>query len=185
MYSASLNLACICSKMVWLELSAKLIVPFSTSHLSWMQISGNLALNLTAIKQSLAPVSINAWRGGLASGLTQILALGNAKIYQHVGIYNAKFCRRGHCPTPTPDARYFALQWNLGFSVHFIKKLNLTKQLCHLVHVWQVRSPYIVRFCARTCWLVSLLLFPIIRSGLAPHSHTQPVKTGRFLLLVH
>ena len=22
--------------------------------------------------------------------------------------------RRGHCPTPTPDARYFASQWNIG-----------------------------------------------------------------------
>ena len=55
---------------------------------------------------------------GLASGVTQILALGNAKIYQHVGISNAKFWRRGHCPTPTPDARYFALQWNIGLIVH-------------------------------------------------------------------
>ena len=58
------------------------------------------------------------WRRGLASGKTQILALGNAKIYQHVGISNAKFWRRGHCPTPTPDARYFASQWNIGFSFH-------------------------------------------------------------------
>ena len=57
------------------------------------------------------------WRRGLASGKTQILALGNAKIYQHVGISNAKFWRRGHCPTPTPDARYFASQWNIGFKL--------------------------------------------------------------------
>ena len=56
------------------------------------------------------------WRWGLALGITQILALGNAKIYQHVGISNAKFWRRGHCPTPTPDARYFAFWWNIGFS---------------------------------------------------------------------
>ena len=55
------------------------------------------------------------WRQGLASGKTQILAQGNAKIYQHVDISNAKFWRRGHCPTPTPDARYFASQWNMGF----------------------------------------------------------------------
>ena len=55
------------------------------------------------------------WRWGLASGKKQILALGNAKIYQHVGISNAKFWRRGHCPTPAPDARYFASQWNIGF----------------------------------------------------------------------
>ena len=56
------------------------------------------------------------WRQGLASGKTQILALGNTKIYEHVGISNAKFWRRGHCPTPTPDARYFALQWNIGLN---------------------------------------------------------------------
>ena len=58
------------------------------------------------------------WCRGLSSGVTQILALGNAKIYQHVGISNAKFWRRGHCPTPTPDARYFVLQWNIDFTVH-------------------------------------------------------------------
>ena len=57
------------------------------------------------------------WLRGLASGKTQILALGNAKIYQHVGISNAKFWRRGHCPTPTPDARYFASQWNIGLNI--------------------------------------------------------------------
>ena len=56
------------------------------------------------------------WRRGLASGKTQILALGNAKIYQHVGISNTKFWRRGHCPTPTPEARYFASQWNIGLN---------------------------------------------------------------------
>ena len=56
------------------------------------------------------------WHRGLASGKTQILALGNAKIYQHVGISNAKFWHRGHCPMPTPDARYFASQWNVGFT---------------------------------------------------------------------
>ena len=57
------------------------------------------------------------WRWVLASGVTQILALGNAKIYQHVVISNAKFWRRGHCPTPTPDARYFAFWWNIGLSL--------------------------------------------------------------------
>ena len=55
------------------------------------------------------------WRRGLASGKTQILALGNAKINQHVGISYTKFWHRGHCPTPTPDARYFVSQWNIGF----------------------------------------------------------------------
>ena len=27
---------------------------------------------------------------------------------------NAKFWRWVHCPTPTPDARYFAFWWNIG-----------------------------------------------------------------------
>ena len=57
------------------------------------------------------------WRRGLASGKTQILALGNAKICQHDDISKAKFWRQGHCPTPTPDARYFASQWNIGLKV--------------------------------------------------------------------
>ena len=60
------------------------------------------------------------WRRGLASGKTQILALGNGKIYQHVGISDLKFWRRGHCPTPTPDARYFASQWNIGIKVQVV-----------------------------------------------------------------
>ena len=30
---------------------------------------------------------------------------------------NAKFWRRVHCPTPAPDARYFAFWWNIGLNV--------------------------------------------------------------------
>ena len=59
---------------------------------------------------------------GLASGVTQILGFALAPRYQHVGIPNAKFWRRGHCPTPTPDAWYFASQWNKGFSPYSTEK---------------------------------------------------------------
>ena len=52
---------------------------------------------------------------GFASAKTQIKGFALAPKYQHVGIPNAKFWRRGHCPTPTPDARYFASQWNIGY----------------------------------------------------------------------
>ena len=52
---------------------------------------------------------------GFASAKTQIKGFALAPKYQHVGISNAKIWRRGHCPTPTPDARYFASQWNIGF----------------------------------------------------------------------
>ena len=82
------------------------------------------------------------WRPGLASGVTQILGLasgigvgGNAKIYPHVGISHAKFWRRGHCPTPTPDARYFALQWNIGLN-HWKK----TKLITYCLYNWEAKS---------------------------------------------
>ena len=51
---------------------------------------------------------------GFASAKTQIKGFALAPKYQHVGIPNAKFWQRGHCPTPTPDARYFASQLNIG-----------------------------------------------------------------------
>ena len=50
-----------------------------------------------------------------ASGKTQIRGFALAPRYQHVGIPNAKFWRRGYCPTPNPNARNFASQWNIGF----------------------------------------------------------------------
>ena len=77
----------------------------------------------------MANASILRWDP--TSGKTQILALGNAKIYQHVGISNVKFWRRGHCPTPTPDARYFALQW--------IKALEVGKCVFNLSDVFTLR----------------------------------------------
>ena len=74
------------------------------------------------------------WRRGLASGKMQILALGDAKIYQHVGISNTKFWRRGHCPTPTPDARYFASQWNIGLTLVFRwYRLKYVKQNTYII----------------------------------------------------
>ena len=54
---------------------------------------------------------------GFASGKTQIRGFVLAPRYQHVGIPKAKFWRRVHCHTPTPDARYFASQWNIGLKL--------------------------------------------------------------------
>ena len=66
---------------------------------------------------------------GFASAKTQILGFASAKTqikgfvlapkYQHVGIPNAKFWCRGHCQMPTPDARYFSSQWNIGLKVPY------------------------------------------------------------------
>ena len=39
--------------------------------------------------------------------------------YQHVGIPNAKFSHWGCYPTPDPNAKGFASQWNIGLSVSF------------------------------------------------------------------
>ena len=47
---------------------------------------------------------------GLGLGVTQILALGNAKIYQHAGIFWRYL-------TPSPNASSFASQWNIGLTL--------------------------------------------------------------------
>ena len=63
------------------------------------------------------------WRWGLASGITQILALGNAKIYQHVGILalgDAEVLSFALGDAKVPHARYFAFWWNIGFIHLFI-----------------------------------------------------------------
>ena len=40
----------------------------------------------------------------------------NMLVYFALG--NANFWCRVHCPTPTPDARYFAFWWNIGLRVN-------------------------------------------------------------------
>ena len=49
---------------------------------------------------------------------------GKANLVVHVGCKIPtcwyllhKILALGHCPTPTPDARYFASQWNIGLSL--------------------------------------------------------------------
>ena len=88
------------------------------------------------------------WRRGLASGKTQMLALGNAKIYQRVGISNAKVWRRGHCPTPAPDARYFAFWWNIGFNIpcQFINLISINRQSCIYEKKGKKKSPNLVNW---------------------------------------
>ena len=80
-------------------------------------------------------------------GLTQILALGNAKIYQHVGISNAKFWHRG--PNANPDARYFASHWNIGLSLNVCMSMCLSVCLCVCLYVY-------LSVCCSLCLCVSL-----------------------------
>ena len=55
--------------------------------------------------------------------------------YQHVGIPNAKFWCRGNCPTPTPNARYFASQWNIGVKGRVTQHNKIALDKKHLIHL--------------------------------------------------
>ena len=81
-------------------------------------------------------------RLGFASGKMQLLGFAsgekcaspNAK-YTNMLVYfalgNAKFWRRVHCPMPTPDARYFASQWNIGLrDTVYMSKLSSSLPPC-------------------------------------------------------
>ena len=54
--------------------------------------------------------------GGNANFSVRVRGNANFSVfrYQHVGISNAKFWHWGYSPTQTPNARDFALQWNIG-----------------------------------------------------------------------
>ena len=67
----------------------------------------------------------------LASGVTQILALGNAKIYQHVGLFLRYL-------TPSPDASSFASQWNIGFNYHGACRLHAVWRLTSKNYYWHM-----------------------------------------------
>ena len=59
----------------------------------------------------------------------------NMLVYFALG--NAKCWRRGHCPTPAPNARYFAFWWNIGLKLPndtkiFIKGQNISLLKSHL-----------------------------------------------------
>ena len=68
-------------------------------------------------------------RLGFASGKTQLLGFAsgkNAKNVRHptpeipTCWYILRWATQNsgvHCPTPTPDARYFAFWWNIGFTL--------------------------------------------------------------------
>ena len=62
-----------------------------------------------------------------ASGKTQLLSFASGKMRKcaspnardtnmlvYFALGNAKFWRQVHCPTLTPNARYFAFWWNIG-----------------------------------------------------------------------
>ena len=73
---------------------------------------------------------------GLASGKMQILVLGNAKIYQHVGISNAKFWRQGIAqrqpPTPGILRRSGIEALQTGHIIHilWLFKEDIMRILC-------------------------------------------------------
>ena len=72
------------------------------------------------------------WRRGLGvrgNANLRFGVRGDANLKVLVGISNAKFWRRGHCLGSTPDARYFASQWNIGLKVLILIKRSLKKAL--------------------------------------------------------
>ena len=73
---------------------------------------------------------------------------------------NAKFWRRVPCPTPTPDARYFAFWWNIGFNFSFCfdgqhvnhNDVHYTKRCEHYIFVQLVfYAPGIKRLIEQIC----------------------------------
>ena len=57
--------------------------------------------------------------------LVSLADRGNANfsifLYQHDGIPNAKLWHWGCKPTRGPNTNGFALQWNIGFTVHVVQ----------------------------------------------------------------
>ena len=53
--------------------------------------------------------------------------------YQHVGIPNTKVSRWGYYPKRTPNARGFALQWNIGFII--LPQDDVGHHLCDIVRI--------------------------------------------------
>ena len=66
-------------------------------------------------------------------GLTQILAFFR---YQHVGIGNAKLWHWACKPMPVPNAKGFALQWNIGFSFSIVEGRYELENIVSGVHHW-------------------------------------------------
>ena len=64
----------------------------------------------------------------------------NMLVYFALG--NAKCWRRGHYPTPAPDARYFAFWWNIGFSLCFMlcRRWNFEKKIQKIAKVTRFLS---------------------------------------------
>ena len=57
----------------------------------------------------------------------------NMLVYFALG--NAKFWGRVHCPTSTPDARYFESQWNIGFTCISRNMWAKNKTICYFLKI--------------------------------------------------
>ena len=76
---------------------------------------------------------------------------GNANFsifrYQYVGIPNAKLWRWGSKPTPGPNAKRFASQWNIGLSLQNKSCIYLCIYNCNLYKIFFSRHifPYLYK----------------------------------------
>ena len=93
-------------------------------HLTEAHIPLRTAFALGTQRKKDGMNNMKSTRWGFALGVTQILCLAlgvtrNANFsvfrYQHVGIPKVKLWLWGCKPTPGPNAKGFASQWNIGF----------------------------------------------------------------------
>ena len=69
----------------------------------------------------------------LASGVTQILALGNAKIYQHVGISIRKILASGALPNANPRRQVFCVAVEYRLKAMLLKCINNVDFCCYII----------------------------------------------------
>ena len=103
----------------------------------------------------------------------------NAK-YTNMLVYFAlgytKFWHRVHCLTPTPDARYLAFWWNIGFRMCFHSIFFLI-----LLIIIQTTPLVFQTYCSQKIYITTLLPLPVKAFLLGFKLHTQTL--GMYLPL--
>ena len=77
---------------------------------------GSAGVGVGSAGVGVGSAGVGVWSAGVGVGSAGV-GVGSARLfrYQHVGIPNAKRSRWGSGLTRGPNAKGFALQWNIGF----------------------------------------------------------------------
>ena len=86
-------------------------------HEIYMANAKILCLEPNATYFPLTCVWVSRWVTQILGWASGVFAFLDTNMLVSFALGEAKFWRRGHCPTPTPDARYFASQWNIGLRI--------------------------------------------------------------------